>query len=113
MMEELANTPGAVPHYLEIVKKFEGEVTKSAVNTDINPLFSYPHPSPPPPTQKSYLKPPWLRQKTKDHKLGLLQERSTLRPRLQMIACHPDYPLRDPHHTDWHCHHCHRLGHIR
>ena len=72
MMEELANMPGAVPHYLEIVRKFEGEVAKSAADPNINPLFSHPHPSPPPPTQKSYPLPPWLHQKAKDCKLGLL-----------------------------------------
>ena len=47
MMQELAKTSGAVPHYLEIVRKFKGEVTKSTVDTTINPLFSPPHPSPP------------------------------------------------------------------
>ena len=50
MMEELAEIPGAVPHYLEIVRKFKGEVTKSTADANINPLFSPPHPSPPPPT---------------------------------------------------------------
>ena len=70
MMEELIDMPGAVPHYLEIVRKFKGEVTKSATDTDINPLFSHPHPSPPPPTQKSYPLPPWLQLKAKDCKLG-------------------------------------------
>ena len=60
MMEELADTPGAVPHYLEIVKRFKGEVTKSAADTDTNPLFNCPRPSPPSPTQKSYPLPPWL-----------------------------------------------------
>ena len=40
MMQELAKTSGAVPHYLEIVRKFEGEVTRSAIDTTINPLFS-------------------------------------------------------------------------
>ena len=58
MMEELANRPRAVPHYLEIVRKFEGEVTKSAKDTNINPLCSHPHPSPPPPTKVSYPLPP-------------------------------------------------------
>ena len=69
MMKELADTPGAIPHYLEIVKKFEGEVTKSAADTTINPLFSRPRPSPPSSTQGSfsYPKPPWLRQKAKEH----------------------------------------------
>jgi hypothetical protein len=50
MMEELIDTPGAIPYYLEIVKKFEGEVTKSAMDTTVNPLFSRPRPSPPSPT---------------------------------------------------------------
>ena len=50
MMEELTNIPGAVSHYLEIVRKFEGEVTKSTADTDINPLFSCPCSLPPPPT---------------------------------------------------------------
>ena len=45
MMQELAKKSGAVPHYLEIVKKFKGEVTRSAVDTTINPLFSLLHPS--------------------------------------------------------------------
>jgi hypothetical protein len=27
VVEELANTPGAVPHYLEIVRKFKGDIT--------------------------------------------------------------------------------------
>jgi hypothetical protein len=49
IMEELAETPGAMPHYLEIVKKFEGEVSKSTADTNVNPLFSCPHPLPPPP----------------------------------------------------------------
>ena len=60
MMQELAKTSGAVPYYLEIVRKFEGEVTKSTADTSINPLFSPPCPSPPSPTQESYPRPPWL-----------------------------------------------------
>ena len=79
MMEELADKPGAVPHYLEIVRKFEGEVTKSAKDTDINLLYSYPHPSPLSPVQKSLPLPFWLCQKAKDHKLELLQKKSTLK----------------------------------
>ena len=47
MMQELAKTSGAMPHYLEIVKKFEGEVTKSAADPTINLLFSLSHPSTP------------------------------------------------------------------
>ena len=30
IMEKLANKPRAVPYYLEIVRKFKGEITKSA-----------------------------------------------------------------------------------
>ena len=83
MMEELADTPGAVPHYLEIVKKFEGEVTKSAADTTVNPLFSCPRPLPPSPTRGSfsYPKPPWLCQKAKERKLSSFRKRSTLSQR--------------------------------
>ena len=42
MIEELTDTSGAMPHYLEIVRKFKGEVTKSAADTTINTLFSPP-----------------------------------------------------------------------
>ena len=91
MMEKLADTLGAVPYYLEIVKKFEGEVTNSTADTGINPLFSCPHPSPPPPAQKSYPKPPWLRQKAKERKLGSFQRRFILSHHPQMTVHCPDH----------------------
>ena len=88
MMEELTDTPGAVPYYLEIVKKFKGEVAKSAADTDINPLFSHPCPSPPPRTPKSYPKPLWLQQKAKECKRSSFQKRFTLSQHPQMIVYH-------------------------
>ena len=114
MMEELAETSGAVPHYLEIVRKFEGEVTKSAANTTINTLFSPPRPSPPSPPQGSfsYPKPPWLQHKAKECKTSLFRKRPTLSRRPQMTTRYLDRQPQDRH-ADWRCHRCHLLGHIR
>ena len=112
MMEELTETSGAVPHYLEIVRKFEGEVTRSTADTTINTLFSPPYPLPPSPTQVSYPKPPWLQYKAKERKTSLFQKRSTLSRRPQMMTRHPDCQPQDRH-ADWCCHRCRLLGHIQ
>ena len=71
IMEELANKPRAVSHYLEIVRKFKGEVTKSAKNTNINLLYSHSCLSPPPSTKDPHPLPPWLCHESRDHKQDL------------------------------------------
>ena len=85
MMQELAEMSGAVPHYLEIVRKFEGEVTKSAVNTTINLLFSPPHCSQSPATQKPPL------SLYKKHKMGSFQRKSMLNCHPQMMVYYRDH----------------------
>ena len=106
MMQELADTSGAVPHYLEIVKKFKGEVTKSAADPTINPLFSLSRPSAPLATRKPPSAP------RKECKAGLFQRKPMLKHRPQMMVYHRDHLPRDPRHVDWRCHRCRLLGHI-
>ena len=106
IMQELAKISGAVPHYLEIVRKFEGEVTKSTVDTTINLLFSPLHPSHSP----SIRKPPLLQPR--EHKMSSSQRRSMLNCRLQMMVYHRDHLPRDLRHVDWCCHRCRLLGHM-
>jgi hypothetical protein len=107
MMQELTETAGAVPHYLGIIKKFKGEVTKSAADTTINPLFSLSHPSAPLTIQKPPSSP------RKECKAGLFQKKPTLKRHPQMMVYHRDHLPRDPRHVDWRCHCCRLLGHIR
>ena len=107
MMQELAETSGAVPHYLEIGKKFEGEVTKSAMDTTINPLFSLSRPSAPLTTRKPLSTP------RKERKVGSFQRKPILKRRPQMMVYHRGHLPRDPRHVDWRCHRCRLLGHIR
>src|SRR5580698_10012464 len=107
MMQELAETSGAVPHYLEIVKKFEGEVTRSAADTTINPLFSLSRPSAPLASRRPPSSP------RKERKKGWIPRKSMLNRRPQMMVYHKGHLPRDPRHADWRCHRCRLLGHIR
>ena len=82
MMQKLAETSGAVPHYLEIVRKLKGEVTKSTADTTINPLFSPPHPSQSPSIQKSPL------FQYKERKARSFQKKSMLNCCPQIMVYH-------------------------
>ena len=85
MMQELADTSGAVLHYLEIVRKFKEEVTKSTADTTINPLFSPPCHSQSPSIRKPPLAP------CKEHKAGSFQRKSMLNRHPQMMVYHRGY----------------------